>query len=102
MEMVSYVSVQAAKVIRIDGETPPPDGTVTAAAAAAAATKTSSQPQPDSPITDLISLEDFICKLVQVSNVQVSTLLTTLIYLERLRTRLPPMAKGQPRSLYFN
>lgn len=71
--------------------------------------KTPEQSLPSPPPTPakekynscLPSLTDFICTLVLKSNVQVATLMSTLMYLQRLHDKLPAMAKGKSATLYI-
>lgn len=86
-DMISYLAQKATEVIRCESSDlnkhlPP--------------TPPASPPQHAAQFREpaLPSVEEFITSLVARSHVQVPTLMSSLIYLNRLKSRLPPVAKG--------
>ncbi|KAG8947764.1 hypothetical protein FRC03_000933 [Tulasnella sp. 419] len=101
--MIRYIASQVEKVIIVDDSTtraaisslPSPPVTPTKTGFDDCSPSSSSSQQSNAP-PPIPSLVDFITILVKRSNVQASTFLTTLLYLRRLKRKLPRMAKGLP------
>ncbi|KAK0205934.1 hypothetical protein DFS33DRAFT_1233719, partial [Desarmillaria ectypa] len=87
-DMIDYVARQATKVIRLDCDSPV-NGTP----------RTSYKSYFD-PTTSPHSLRNFIYHIVKESHVQVSTFMSSLVYLERLRSKLPTLSEGLPCTIH--
>ncbi|KJR86894.1 cyclin [Sporothrix schenckii 1099-18] len=97
-DMIRYLADAAANVIQCDPNMMPPTASeVQRRTLPTPPGSPSHSPAPRAVRREdggLPSLEEFISQLVVSSNVQVPTLMSTLVYLNRLKSHLQPMAKG--------
>ena len=97
IEMIEHLAVKASEVICCEDRTVSQDGNLPP-------TPPSTPPRDVQPRAraspELPSIYEFILSLCKRSYVNVKTLMTSLVYLARLRSRLPSVAKGMPCTVH--
>lgn len=90
--LLSYIAERAAEVVPV--RMPPSSGLYTPPATPIKATHAEASPPQAVASPALVSLETFIRGVAIKSQVRTPTLLVTLVLLNRLKLRLPEIAKG--------
>lgn len=99
-EMITYLAEAAHNVITCDSSLMPPSSSKQQMPSSSEQNLPPTPPKsPESEAAQAVdnalpTLEEFITQLVVSSNVQVPTLMSTLVYLTRLKSKLQPMARG--------
>ncbi|EEQ29361.1 cyclin [Microsporum canis CBS 113480] len=91
-EMISYLARQSSMVIRCEDRAI--RGPVTQQGTLTPPASPNLKAADESHLPPLPPLEAFIFSLVTRSHVEVPTLMTSLVFLARLKNKLPPVAKG--------
>lgn len=91
-EMISYLARQSSMVIRCEERAIRGPVTQQGTLTPPASPDLKAAEEPHLP--PLPPLESFIFSLVTRSHVEVPTLMTSLVFLARLKNKLPPVAKG--------
>ncbi|TFK56213.1 hypothetical protein OE88DRAFT_1693196 [Heliocybe sulcata] len=94
-DMIGYIAEVCKRVISVADEPAAQSSSALLTPPHTPAKATFKKEQEQAPASRAFpSLEEFIIGLCKASNVQTPTLLTVLVYLNRLRSKLPSMAKG--------
>ncbi|POR32875.1 PHO85 cyclin-9 [Tolypocladium paradoxum] len=93
-EMIAFLADAANNVIACDATLTPPTASKHQDLSPTPPRSPSPPPAVRAVDDSLPTLDEFITQLVVSSNVQVPTLMSTLVYLTRLKSKLQPMARG--------